>query len=120
MYSASTASSSTAAASAEAATRPATHQSAPGRPADAYAREPGSCCVAAHQDLVRRARQADGCLDVAVSADTLDPRRINDYERWDSWDALEAWRAVANPDTGIQIDATKVKAYEVSTERDPF
>lgn len=49
------------------------------------------------------------------------PARINIYERWESWDAIEAWRAVANaPDTGRRMDDAEVKAYEVASERDPF
>ena len=38
---------------------------------DAADRDP---YVTAHQDLVRRARQAPGSLDVAITADPLDPR----------------------------------------------
>ena len=37
--------------------------------------------VAAHRDLIRRARQAPGCLDVAITADPVDPGRINNFER---------------------------------------
>jgi quinol monooxygenase YgiN len=32
--------------------------------------------VKAHRDLITRARQAPGCLDVAITADPVDPRRI--------------------------------------------
>lgn len=39
--------------------------------------------VAAHADLVARARAAPGCLDIAISADVLDRRRANNYERWE-------------------------------------
>ena len=38
--------------------------------------------VEAHRDLITRARQAPGCLDVAITADPVDPRRIYNYERW--------------------------------------
>ena len=77
--------------------------------------------VLAHRDLVGRARKAPGCLDVAITADTVEAGRINNYERWESWDAIEAWRAVANaPDTGIDLDDVQVRAYEVAGERDPF
>lgn len=34
--------------------------------------------------IVERARQADGCLDVTISADLIDPARVNLYERWES------------------------------------
>ena len=36
--------------------------------------------VAAHRDLVVRAREAPGCLDVAITADPVDPRRVNNFE----------------------------------------
>jgi quinol monooxygenase YgiN len=77
--------------------------------------------VAAHADLIRRARQAPGCLDCAITADSIDPDRVNNYERWNSWDAIEAWRAVANaPDTGIETLDASVIAYEIANEREPF
>jgi quinol monooxygenase YgiN len=77
--------------------------------------------VDAHRDLVERARRAPGCLDVAITADPVDPRRINNYERWDSWDAIEAWRARAcAPETGITIHQADVTAYEVASTRPPF
>lgn len=77
--------------------------------------------VEAHRDLVERARQAPGCLDVAITADPVDPQRINNYERWESWDAIEAWRARANaPDTGIAFHDVDVTAFEVARSRPPF
>jgi len=33
-------------------------------------------CVAAHRDLVSRARQFDGCIHVAITASSVDPERI--------------------------------------------
>lgn len=77
--------------------------------------------VADHADLVRRAREAPGCLDVAITIDSVIPGRIYNYERWESWEAIEAWRAVANaPDTQIEISDVRVLAYEIARERDPF
>ena len=77
--------------------------------------------LAAHLDLVRRARQAPGCLDLAITADPVDRGRINNYERWVSWEAIEAWRAVANaPELQIEVSDANVMAYEVARERDPF
>lgn len=78
-------------------------------------------CVAAHRDLVRRARQAPGCLDVAVTADPVNPERIYTFERWESWDAVESWRKVAAaPDTAVAIRDVEVMAYEVASERPAF
>jgi quinol monooxygenase YgiN len=77
--------------------------------------------VHAHQDLVRRARQAPGCLDVAITADPLDPGRVNNFERWESEEHLDAWRAVADaPDTGIDVGHVDVMMYVVSDVRPPF
>ncbi|MGH3502019.1 MAG: antibiotic biosynthesis monooxygenase [Nocardioidaceae bacterium] len=74
-----------------------------------------------HRILVERSRRAAGCLDVAITADTVDPRRINNFERWDSWDAIEAWRAQAEaPATGITLHEVDVTAYEVASSRPPF
>lgn len=77
--------------------------------------------VEEHKDLVERARRATGCLDVAITADPVDPRRINNFERWESWDAIEAWRArAAAPDTGIAFRGVDVMAYEIASTRLPF
>jgi quinol monooxygenase YgiN len=77
--------------------------------------------VEAFADLVRRSRQAPGCLDVAVTADSVDPGRINNFERWRSQEDLDAWRAVADaPDVGDAFLAVDVALFDVSGERPPF
>jgi quinol monooxygenase YgiN len=77
--------------------------------------------VAAHHDLVMRCRQAPGCLDVAISPDPVNARRVNVFERWESTDDLEAWRAVANaPDTGTEILTEDVMEYSVADVNPPF
>ncbi|MGJ7906836.1 putative quinol monooxygenase [Actinopolyspora sp. H202] len=77
--------------------------------------------VAAHADLAARARRAPGCHDLAITADSVDPARVNNYERWESWDDVQAWRAVADaPDTGIAIIADHVAMYDATNERSPF
>lgn len=77
--------------------------------------------VAAHRDLVRRARQAPGCLDLAITADPLDPERVNNFERWASREQLDAWRKVAAaPDTGIAITSDHVMEYDVADARPVF
>jgi len=61
-------------------------------------------CIA----VVQQARTAQGCLDFAITADTVEPDRINVYERWESDAHLERFRG-AGPDAGqtVQIrDAT--------------
>lgn len=57
--------------------------------------------VAAHRDLVSRARDFDGCLHIAITADSVDPSRINNVEVWRDADALDSWRSQADaPDLG--------------------
>ena len=77
--------------------------------------------VSAFSDLVRRARQAPGCLDVAVTADALDPGRVYMYERWDSWQNLNAWREVAHsPEVDIEVTDADVAMWDADGERSPF
>ncbi|MGO2683399.1 putative quinol monooxygenase [Microbacterium sp.] len=53
--------------------------------------------VAGHLDLVERARQAPGCLDLAISADPVNDTRVNNYELWENEESLASWRKIANP-----------------------
>ena len=59
--------------------------------------------VIASAGAVRLARQAPGCLDFAVSADPVDPTRVNVFERWARPEDLEAFRASAEPETSQSI-----------------
>ena len=77
--------------------------------------------VALFEDLVRRARSAPGCLDVSITADSVDPARVYTYERWESRGHLDGWRAVANaPDTDISFLAEDVMLYVIDEVRSPF
>jgi quinol monooxygenase YgiN len=42
--------------------------------------------------VVEKARRADGCLDFAITADLLDPGRVNPFERRESLAAVETFR----------------------------
>ena len=42
--------------------------------------------------VVEQARGAAGCLDFAISADLVDPGRINVFERWESQAAVDTFR----------------------------
>lgn len=53
--------------------------------------------VNAFQDLVARARAADGCIHLAITADSVDPERINNVEVWRDAAALDTFRGQANP-----------------------
>jgi len=81
---------------------------------DAYLEEG---CVS----VVEQARDAPGCLDFSLSADLVDPGRINVYERWGSREAVEAFRGGGpGEEQGTQILAGKVAEYDVANERDLF
>ena len=45
--------------------------------------------------VVERARGAAGCLDFAITADPIDPGRVNIFERWESQAALNSARGNA-------------------------
>ena len=65
--------------------------------------------------VITAAREAEGCLDFHLSADPVDPGRINVFERWETAAAVEAFRG-SGPDGDQQaqiLDAAVVQ-YEVS------
>jgi len=69
-------------------------------------------------DVVRQARRAPGCLDFALSADLVDPGRVNVFERWESQAAVEAFRGDGPTDQqGAAIRAASVAEYDVEGER---
>ena len=71
--------------------------------------------VADCKPAVTAARAADGCLDFALSADAVDPRRVNVYERWDSRAALEAFRGDGpGDDLADRIAEIAVGEYEIA------
>ena len=45
--------------------------------------------------VVERARGAAGCLDFAITADPIDPGRVNIFERWESQAVLNTARGNA-------------------------
>lgn len=77
--------------------------------------------VEAFRDLVERARTAPGCLDVAITADPAEPGRINNDERWESEEALAAFRAVADPpELDVQMVDMQMSKFSIERESDPF
>ena len=69
-------------------------------------------------EVVRQARRAPGCLDFALSADAVDPGRVNIFERWHSQAAVDAFRGSGPSDEqGAAIQAASVAEYDVEGER---
>jgi quinol monooxygenase YgiN len=69
-------------------------------------------------EVVRQARRTPGCLDFALSADLVDPGRVNIFERWESPAAVAAFRSDGPSDgQGAAIRSASVAEYDVETER---
>ena len=69
-------------------------------------------------DVVRQARRAPGCLDFAISADVVEPGRVNIFERWESQAAVEAFRGSGPSDEqGAAIVSAEVAEYDVGGRR---
>lgn len=69
-------------------------------------------------EVVRQARRAPGCLDFSLSADLLEPGRVNIYERWESRATVEAFRGDGPSDEqGAAIRAASVSEYDIDDER---
>lgn len=71
--------------------------------------------VEAHRDLVKPPGAFDGCIDLAITADTLDPRRINNFEAWRDSEVLDSWRGQADPpDTGIKPSSVEMQRCDAT------
>jgi quinol monooxygenase YgiN len=69
-------------------------------------------------EVVRQARRAPGCLDFSLSADLLEPGRVNIFERWESVTAVQAFRGSGPSDEqGAAIRTASVAEYDISDER---
>ena len=74
--------------------------------------------VAVMRDLVTRARDAPGPLNLAVTADPVDPGRVNIFERWELLAALETFRG-SGPDTEQRpaMLTVAVQEYDIADVR---
>ena len=71
--------------------------------------------------VVEEARGAAGCFDFAISADLIDPSRINIFERWASQAAVEAFRGSGPSDEqGAAIRSASVAEYDIADVRPLF
>jgi quinol monooxygenase YgiN len=71
--------------------------------------------------VVEQARAAAGCLDFSITADLVDPGRVNVFERWESQAAVEAFRGSGPSDEqGAAIRSGSVAEYEIADERPLF
>jgi quinol monooxygenase YgiN len=69
--------------------------------------------VVTSASAVRLARQAPGCLDFAVSADPVDPNRVNVFERWAGPEDLAAFRATSGDPDVEPVDFSRIRRFEI-------
>jgi quinol monooxygenase YgiN len=68
--------------------------------------------------VVRQARTSPGCLDFAISADVIEPDRIDIFERWESRVALDEFRGSGPSDEQQSlIVSASVCEYDVGNEQ---
>lgn len=68
--------------------------------------------------VVEQARSAPGCLEFAISADLIDPARINIFERWENQEAVEAFRDAGTGDEqNAAIRTAAVAEYDITEVR---
>jgi quinol monooxygenase YgiN len=71
--------------------------------------------------VVEQARGAAGCLDFAITADLIDPGRINIFERWESQAAVETFRGngPSNEQDAAMLSVS-VEEYDIADVRPLF
>ena len=70
------------------------------------------------RDVVAQARATEGCLDFSLSADLLDPARINVLERWVDRAHVETFRGDGVPDEQADlITGADVAEHDVASSR---
>jgi quinol monooxygenase YgiN len=71
--------------------------------------------------VVEQARGTAGCVDFAITADLIDPGRVNIFERWESQAALEAFRRSGPPfEHCAAMLSVSVAEYDVADVRPLF
>ncbi len=77
--------------------------------------------IARHQEMVARARKYPGCIDLVIAADPLEADRINNYEAWESEEALKKWRKAADaPNLPFDKERSDVQKHQISESGPPF
>jgi quinol monooxygenase YgiN len=77
--------------------------------------------LAGSMSVVEKARRADGCLDFAITADLLDPGRVNLFERWESQAAVKSFRRRAPRNKqGAAMLSASVAEYDIADARPLF
>jgi quinol monooxygenase YgiN len=77
--------------------------------------------LAGCMSVVENARRAHGCLDFAITADLLDPGRVNLVERWETQAAVETFRrgGPSNKQRAAMLSVS-VAEYDIADVRPLF
>jgi len=76
--------------------------------------------LAASLEAVGQARRSRGCRDFVVSADPIEPDRVNVYEEWESEEALLTFRGDGpGEDLSSSIVRTDVARHVVASSGPP-
>jgi quinol monooxygenase YgiN len=68
--------------------------------------------------VVEQARRAPGCLDFSITADLIDPGRVNIFERWETQEAVATFRGSGpSEEQGAEMLAASVSEYDVADVR---
>lgn len=66
-------------------------------------------------EVVRAARGASGCIDFHLSADPIEPDRINIFEQWETAAAVEAFRGSGPSDEQqVAVLDASVSQYQIT------
>ncbi|MPZ81299.1 MAG: antibiotic biosynthesis monooxygenase [Actinophytocola sp.] len=77
--------------------------------------------VDGHVEVVKRAREYAGCIDLAISADMIEDGRVNMIEVFESEEALASWRKIApGPSYHAEIQGGDVQKHQISSSGPPF
>jgi quinol monooxygenase YgiN len=68
--------------------------------------------------VVEKARVAAGCLDFAITADLIDPGRVNVFERWESQAAVKTFRGSGpSSEQSAAMLSASVAEYDIGDVR---
>jgi quinol monooxygenase YgiN len=68
--------------------------------------------------VIEQARGTAGCLDFSLTADLVDPARINIFERWETAEAVAAFRGSGpSDDQAAAIRSASVAEYDIADVR---
>ncbi|MFD8517067.1 putative quinol monooxygenase [Streptomyces antimycoticus] len=71
--------------------------------------------------IVEAAHSHPGCLDLSISPDPIEPGRVNNFEYWESQEALDSFRAVVpRPSVSVEVKDDQVLKHDIAHTGPPF